>query len=314
MQEVLYTLSPVFLIIATGACLRKFNFFTDNAIEQLKRLAYWVGLPSYLFIELSEGYKLTESAVDMLTIFMIATVCTIILLYIIAKVLKIETWRIGTFVQLGFRGNFAYVGLPVVYFAYLNGGACSAEAHSAQKLAALGLGAAVVVYNILAVTFLLASRHGLSAKALPRIFKNILTNPLLVSSALGIAWSLTGVDVPRPFPQTFRLLGKLALPVALLCVGGSLISTPIKGNILAPTITSIVKTFICPAIGFLTAICLGTENQGAKIAVILLATPTSVGSFVLTSQLKGDSHLASAGIVLSTLLSLVSLGLAVALV
>ena len=313
MLEVFNTLGPVFLIILAGVLLRKFNFFTDQTISDLKRLAYWVGLPCYLFIELSEGYEMTTEAVNMLEILVIASTAAIVLLYIVAKFMRFETWRIGTFVQLGFRGNIAYVGLPVVFFAFMGATNNHQAANYAQKLAALGLGAMVVFYNTLSVIFLLTSRHGLKKSAIPIVIRQIFSNPLLVSTFLGIAWSLTGTSVPQPLPRAFQLVGKLALPVALLCVGGSLITTPIKGNIIAPALSSIIKTFICPLIGFGIAIWLGADPIGARVAIILLAVPTSVGSFVLTSQLSGDTHMASAGVVLSTLLSLISLALAVAL-
>ena len=60
---------------------------------------------------------------------------------------------------------------------------------------------------------------------------------------------------------------------------------------------------------------LGTvEGSPSGVALILLACPTAVASYVLADQLDGDAALSAGAIVASTLLSVVSLGVVVALV
>lgn len=57
---------------------------------------------------------------------------------------------------------------------------------------------------------------------------------------------------------------------------------------------------------------LGLEKDTAMIAMVLLACPTAVAAFVVSSRLGGKPELTTAIIVISTLLSFVSLSIMLA--
>ena len=72
-NTVFSALLPVLLMILLGTGLRRIRFLSAECFEGLNRLAFWVGLPCMLFIEIagtkvSGGDALRISAVIMATV------------------------------------------------------------------------------------------------------------------------------------------------------------------------------------------------------------------------------------------------------
>ena len=93
-----------------------------------------------------------------------------------------------------------------------------------------------------------------------------------------------------------------------------LASAKIRGRVLYSTAAALIKTAVAPAVGYAAALGLGLGREQAAVAIILLATPTAVASYILTDQLDGDATLAAGAIVLSTFMSIVSLSVAVGMI
>ncbi|GAG25216.1 unnamed protein product, partial [marine sediment metagenome] len=221
--------------------------------------------------------------------------------------------RTGAFVQATFRGNLAYVGLAVIFFAFTSKGG-SAAASSAQTAAILAFAPIVPIYNITAVVVLLAGREKVSLRTVLDMLFQIVTNPLLLACVAGAGFSLLGFKLPLAAAHTLQVVGQFALPVALLCIGGVLVSTNIKGRMIHSILAAIIKVGVGPAVGFLVGHLLGADPRETAIALILLACPTAVASYVLADQLGADGTLAAGAVVASTILSIISLSVVVAMI
>jgi hypothetical protein len=310
--HVINTLAPVFLIIALGTVLCRSGFLPKELLRGMNRLAYWVGLPCLLFGKLAAAGPMDSAAAETLWVLLLGTAGLIVISLAAAFAGRLHAGRVGTFMQASFRGNLAYVGLPVVFYAF-SSGADSGPGQRAETLALLAIGPVVVLYNAVAVIALLASQHKMKFAAIKHMAWQMITNPLLLACAAGVTWSQLQLPLPLPVGRTLDTLGVFALPLALLCVGGALATTSIRGHIGPALAASLIKVVIGPALGYAIARMLGAGQQAAFVAMILLACPTAVASYVLTEQLKGDTALAAGSIVLSTLLSAISLGVVIAL-
>jgi predicted permease len=67
------------------------------------------------------------------------------------------------------------------------------------------------------------------------------------------------------------------------------------------------KLVILPVVGYFCLQLFSVSDMPFKIAMIFFALPTSSASYILSAQLNSDVDLATAAIVLSTLLSIGSL-------
>lgn len=303
------TLGPVFLVIALGWVLRYWQFLTPQALQDINRLTYWVGLPSLLFYKIAGASLVVGEAGGLFLVTIGATAIGIIVGIILARWLGIPGPSRGTFVQAVFRGNLAFIGLPVVIYAFSSPGQSIA---SAEATALLAFGPLVVLYNVVSVLALLLSRHRLDIQILRRMGGGLISNPLLIACLAGVIFSVLAWPLPRLIERSLVAIGQMALPLALICIGGSLVTARVRGNLVWSGAAALTKVAVIPLIGYALARWVGLSPDSTRIALILLACPTAAASYVLVRQLGGDESLASGSILLSTLLAALSLAVILA--
>jgi predicted permease len=305
---VLNTLAPVFLLIAIGAYMQRSGFVSETFLREANRVTYWLGLPALLFSQLVSSFHDAGGAKPMLGAMLTATLLVIALGYLVALLLRVPGGALGTFVQGTFRGNLAFVGLPIIYAlpdVMLAGGL------SARTAALITVAPMMVAYNVGAVVVLLLSQHPLNLKTARPFFKQLATTPPLIATLAGILFALQGWTLPAAVDKTFSALGEMALPLGLLGVGGSIMSGHL-GQSWRPALgSSLLKTLAAPALGWLAGRWFRLGAVELKIIMILLATPTAVVSYTMAVEMKGDEEMASGTIVLSVFSSLAALAVIV---
>ena len=102
----------------------------------------------------------------------------------------------------------------------------------------------------------------------------------------------------------------MALPLAMLSIGGALTLSTVKDHFKLSLIASTFKLLALPLIGYGYLVAFGVSDLGLKIGLIYFTLPTSPALYILSSQLNSDTNLASASIALSTILSFFSLSIA----
>ena len=310
-MHVINTLAPVFVVIALGAALRRTRFLPEAFFRHASRLVYWVALPCLLFYKIAGAPQIDAAAGGVFLIALIGMAGSIAVAVVFAAAVRMPAPQVGAFVQAGFRGNLAYVGLAVILYAFSAPGAGDAG-RRAQTAAVLALGPLVPIYNVAAVVALLAGGRRLDRAALRKMAVQIATNPLLLASVAGLAVSLSPFRLPPAARRTCEVVGQFALPLALLVVGGALASTRMHGRVTYCVVAAAIKVGVSPAVGYAAAVLLGLGPQETAVGLILLACPTAVASYVLAEQLEGDAALSAGVIVASTLLSIISLSVVVA--
>lgn len=302
----LLTIAPVFLLIALGMILRRTRAFSGEFFRECSRLAYWVGLPSELFVSIATS-PLRESWCPSLVGAMLAASAFGLLLAILSRRICPDPFSRPAFVMSSIRGNLVFVGLPVLTFA------CAGRADADLILARTALMFAVMVpvYNLSAVLLL---HHGHGSREPGGAARALLTNPLILACAAGVACSLSGYSLPDFAVRTFRAAGGMAMPLALLAIGSGMDLALLRRHG-TPTLTAaVIKVVAHPLAGAAIVRWLGLEAGDRLIAMVCLACPTAVASYVLCDQMGADRDLAAGAIVWSTLLSIVSLTIAVAFV
>lgn len=305
---VLNTLAPVFLMIAIGAVMQRSGFVSVNFLKEANRVTYWLGLPALLFSQLAGSFHDAGGAKPMLGAMLVATLLIVGVAYLVAWLLRVPGAALGTFAQGAFRGNLAFVGLPIIYAlpdTVIAGGL------SARTAAVITVAPMMVAYNVGAVIVLLLSQHPLRLRMAVPFLKQLATTPPLVATLAGIACALLGWALPPAVDKTFSALGEMALPLGLLGVGGSIMTARL-GQAWRPALGSaLTKTIAAPAVGWAVGRWLGLGAMELKLILILLATPTAVVSYTMAVEMKGDEQLASGTIVLSVFTSLVALAVIV---
>lgn len=288
---------PMFLMMAAGYAAREADILNREDVFRFNRVAFRVFLPCLLFWNIYQS-DLRTAVSPRLIVF----ACVGVLLVFSAAYVGVMRWepsenRRGVVAQGIFRSNFVIMGLPVA--EALTGG---------ENLGAVTLLIAVVVplFNFLAVFVLERFRGG---KLKPgEVLLDILKNPLIISSLLGILFQLLHIRLPGLLETAVSNLGSIATPLQLFLLGAFFRFGGMKERFLPVAAVTAVKLFATPGL-LLSAAALAGFRGAEFIALIgVFATPTAVNSFTMVQQMHaGDEELAGDIVVITSAVSVLSL-------
>lgn len=309
---ILQTLVPVFGLILAGGLLRHAGFL-DAAMEQaFNKFCYWIALPVFIVTKVAEAPGIESSAFRGIAAMLLVTAGLFLGGNLLARLMRLPKRSTGTFTQAGFRGNLAYVGIPVIGFA-LSGQSPEVRMQG-EFLAVLIMTPVVLVYNLLAVMVLeWDRRHEQSTHPLGTWVRSTLRNPLILACVAGLIWNAGGLPVPGELRNVTDPVGSTAFPLALMAIGARIrsLNAGHAGRGLAGA--CLVKNALGLGLAFVACRILDLEGVPALVVMVLASTPTAVATFVLVDQLDGDRDLAAASIAGTTLCSILSLSGALAL-
>ena len=296
--DILIIVLPVFLVIGLGFGLKMARLVDGSFLYQLNRLVYFLALPALLFYEIARA-DFSATFNGMLLAGMLAAILlTFFLAYGFAAWRGYPPDARGSFCQGAFRGNIAYIGLAIVFNAYGSDG-----------LAAAGilLGFLVPVYNFFGILALLLPHRQQGQQFSPWFWiRQVGGNPLILSSFAGILWSFLNLPLPQVIERSLDIVADMALPLALLSIGGSFSLQRLRGDISKSMIATAIKLVWLPLITAGILIVLGIGGRELAIGVIFAGTPTAAAAYIMAQQMRGDANLSGSIIMLSTLLSLIT--------
>ncbi|MDY0191223.1 MAG: AEC family transporter [Desulfuromonas sp.] len=297
LQFAFYITAPIFCILALGILFKRWGWLNDAFAKSGSDLVFKVTLPCLLFVKLVK----TDFRHDLpLTLVGYATLATIALFFILdrfATPLLTQKEQRGVFVQGAFRGNMGIIGL-----AYC----LSAFGDAVIAAASIYLAVMTTLYNVLAVLTL--SRHRLTQLDEQRklsLLVDIGKNPLILSIALGVVVSLSGIAVPALVLTTGNYLAQMTLPLALLCAGASIRMQEFSAS---PPLywATVIKLVVAPALLTCGGVLIGLRGPELGVLYLMSSTPTAAASYPMTLALGGSQHLAAAIIAATALGSLFS--------
>ena len=295
-------LFPVFVLLLFGHFLKRFGFTHDAFLKTADKLIYYIFFPVLLF------WKIGSAASDYIgdpSLYK-AAICAVVSVYILSTLyiilFRVPAYQAGSFSQSCYRFN-TYIGMAVMLNTLGEDGA--------RQFSFL-IGLIIPIINIMAVSILswysekkvsLVQRLGLTAKAL-------ITNPLIIACITGIVyWKFIG-GFPVFIDNTFRLASFITLPLALFSIGGALTLDGLKNHFKLSLVASVFKLVILPLTGYLFLKAFDATGTSFRVGMLYFTLPTSTALYILSSQLSSDTQLASSAIALSTLLSVISLSVA----
>ncbi len=283
--------APVFLIIAVGYFARKRKIINEVFVDVTSKFVFQVSLPVFIFLEISKLNLNQVFDINQIIFITLGTFITYILIWIAAIPFIKNPADKGAFVQGAFRGNYAIVGLALIK---------NLLGTDALGKASLILAFLLPVYNILAVIVLVVPKHQGEIK-IKTILQEIIFNPLILAVIIALPFSYWEIKLQDMFTVTGNYLAELALPLALIGIGGSLNLENIKKASTLAFTSSIIKIVILPALLTLIAFLLGYRNDDLGIMFIAFACPTAIASFVMADVMGANSKLAGNIIMITTL-------------
>lgn len=300
--SILNIVLPVFLVICLGFGLQRTAIVDDEFLYKLNQLVYWVALPLLLFYKIGTADFSQSFNIRLLIGVVVAIVLLCVFSYGFAVLRGYGPQVKGTFSQGAFRGNVAYVGLPIVFNAF-----------GEQGLATAGilLGFLVPLMSFLSIFVLvLPHRENEGKKGATFWLHQVLLNPLILASLLGVVWSYLQLPVPLFIDRSLNIATSMAMPLALIAIGASFSFKKFQGDMSTAMLAIILKLIALPVVAALLLVLMGVQAQELAIGVIFAATPTASSAYIMAKQMRGDAPLAGSIIMVSTLLSIVSYSVA----
>ena len=306
---IINSIAPIFLLIAFGWILQKTRFFHDSFFKGLNRFVYWFALPALLVTSISRAEIDSGAISKILALFSLGTLLSLALAWMIARKLQLPAPSRGSFIQGSFRGNGAFVGLPIIIYSL------GSLDPASSALGTVMLAPIVIVLNIFSVSVLLHHSENKvgTGQSIASFIGQLVKNPLIISCAFGLILNLLDLRFPLFLDRPLDALGRAALPLILISIGASLEIERLKGAAPPSLIASLLKVAVTPAIGFILAPLFHLDNTERMIAVFYLACPTAGMSYIMAEVMNNDAILAGRIVALSTLLAAVTLPVIMAL-
>jgi predicted permease len=292
------TIIPIFAIIALGALVRRWGFIPDTFLGPANRLVYYFAIPAMIFRAIA-GASLQQElnpGILLVTLACVLTVCAAV--FAAACLARMKPSRRGTFSQCSFHGNLGYVGFAVIFY-YLG--------DSGLVRGSILAGFIMILQNLLSVVVLQIDADDDSQGGyLKRFVGRVLINPVILSALLAIAYAAMGLPLPEILNRALKILGGLALPMALLLIGASLSFSLVRNQLAGALVTSFIKILVMPALGSAVFFYFNYSSADILPAMILLAAPPATMTYVFATEMQGDKDLAVAAISVGTVGSALS--------
>ena len=280
------------MLVALGWALRHKLGFSREFFAGTERLVYFVLFPALLFQSIIRTPITAGNAAMLLQATAAVIGSGVALSWLAGPVLRPSSLALASSAQCGYRFN-TYIGLAL---------SASLGGTQGQTVMALIVGFAVPMANLAAV-------YGLARHSGGSLLRELARNPLLVSTLLGLACNLAGLQLPGPVDTVLARLGAAAIALGIICVGASLSWEGGKsyGALIGWMLS--VKLLALPAIAWLVARLLGLPPLEARMLLLFAALPTASAAYVLAMRMGGDGRMVAVLISLGTLFSALSIPL-----
>jgi predicted permease len=304
LEPVLAAVLPVFGLVACGYLAGRAGLVTQASSAALNQFVYAFALPAMLFVAVYRGSLDEILSGAFLLAVILATLATaaagFALSYFAGAPPAESTLRA---LNASFA-NTGYLGIPLVTVAYGERAALPAAlATVATNIVSFAL--AIVLLEL----FVRPQRGGIR-----RALSGVVRSPLIWPIALAVALVALEVKIGLPVERFATLLAAAAGPCALFAIGLFVSQLSIRAGAAASWRTSVLKLVLHPILMALFAyLVLPVDPFWAKIAVVCASLPLGATAFVLAQRYQLLEAETSTGAVISTLVSVLTVSLVMAL-
>lgn len=298
---------PLFALILLGFVGGRVGLLGASAVDSLNKYVVWMALPALLFQAMA---KITWQEINQPG-YVAASVLSIAIVFAVSFL--IERRRKGRLADLSIQAlassyaNAGFMGIPLCLMVF------GQESMPAVVLAILLTACGLFAFSIVLIEIDLLGSPSLP-HTLGKVGRSLLRNPLVVAPVLGMMVAAAGWPLPYAVEQFTTLLGASASPCALVTIG--LFLSQGHASRQTGTVWRVValKLLLHPLVTYVLAYWVfDMPPMWAATAVLLSALPVGTGPFMLAQLYQREPAVASRAILISTVLSLISVSVMVAL-
>jgi len=290
-------LLPDFSLILCGHLLCRYTALNRSVWSQLESLVYFFLFPVLLFYSIVRSPLDLQAASALVGASLCLTGGGVLASYALAWLPRVAARDHAGAAQVAFRFN-SFIALAI---------AERVAGHEGLPLIALLIGINVPLCNIAAVWPM--ARH-----AQRGLLAELLRNPLIIATSTGLACNLLGLHLPAWIEPSLARIGQAALVLGLMCAGAGLQWAHLAT---APTLSVGVlgiRHLALPLLAFVLVRVFALPPIQATVLLAFSALPTASTCYVLAARMGYNGAQVAGLVTLSTLLGMLSLPFALALV
>ena len=295
---------PFFALIGLGFGAAKRGFFSEQASAALTRFVFYFALSAML---LRFSARLDLGAVwdrNLVLAYLAGTAAVYLAGFGVALLRRRGLEEAAVEGQCAAIGNTGFLGVPMLTTIF-------GEAAIGPVMLALAVD--LIVFSSLIVILITARRDGrVRLSTLGAVGRGLVANPMIMSIAVGLGWSATGVPLPGPVDATLALLGAAATPGALFAIGASLAARSAERISVAAWL-SFAKLVLHPAaVALMVLVLIPVEPFAAGMLIATAAMPVAGNVYILAQHYGVAPQRVSASILISTAAAVVTLSYVIA--
>jgi predicted permease len=287
--------APVFAMLFLGVVLKRVGWINDGFIHTASALVFNCTMPALLFLGIIHADLHAALQPGVMIYFIVATLVGFTIAWCWA-IYKVPFAERGIYTQGAFRGNNGVIGLALAASMYGDYGI---------SLGAILAALVILFYNTLS-TVVLAVYSPVIKSDPWSIFKSVLANPLIISVLLAAPFAYYQISLPKWLDTSGSYLAQMTLPLALMCIGGTLSLKSLRESGKLAISASLMKMVSLPLICTLGAWLLGFRGAELGILFLYFGAPTASASYVMVRAANGNHELAASIIVITTLAAAVT--------
>jgi predicted permease len=306
---VLSSLLPVILLISAGFAAARLHWVRETAVKDLSNLVFFLLMPALLFRTMGRVY------VEQLDFKPVA-----------AYFLAVGVLVVGTFLLQGFNRRAAVLALAVTYSNAIMIGIALVtlvfgQAGLVTLLTLIPVHSLVLLTGATVLLELAMASERASGSArqgwlstVLKALQNALFHPLTLPLLAGLLFAQTGWVLPPLMEMPLDLLARAFSPMALILVGVTLGFTRVGSHWRGALKLAAVKNILHPMLAYGLCLALGVTGLPMAIMVVAAALPMGANVFLFSQRYGVAQELITASVAVSTVLSVLTLTLALMLV
>lgn len=302
-QVIVLQMIQLFLVIALGYLLLKIKILDVDFNQRLTTLLLSVTTPA-LIVSSVLSTTIEKDLSEIIFVFIVAIVIFMVLPIlglIIVKIMKVPLHQQGLYIFMTMFSNIGFMGFPVMKSIFGN---------EAVFLTAIFN----MLFNLLLFTVGILFMNYRSAEKISINLRQLFS-PGVVSSLVALLIYLTGFQMPDIISSTITMIGDITTPIAMMLIGSTLATIPLKEvfNELRVYPYTILKQIIIPIIAYPILNFFIKDALILGVSLIMISMPVGNIAVLFATEYHKDVALAAKTVFMTTLLSIITIPLIVAL-
>ncbi|NOL48789.1 AEC family transporter [Pelistega europaea] len=290
-MDLVYLIISDCLLILIGWLLHNKWHFSGEFFTGLEKLVYFLLFPALMIRSLTLSPISLSSAGNLLIISFLLSFAGLWMGSQVKRFFPVEAKSLASSIQCAYRFN-TFMGLSL---------ASAIAGKESFLVMTVLVGFCVPIMNVLAVNTL--AKHQNNSNVLLEILKN----PLVISTFIGLTLNFSGWSIPDPFAGTLEKLSQGTISLGLMCVGAALMLRSGAQNIQLLSWIVCVRLLVMPIVGIVLALLFQLSAVSAQTLVLFTSLPTASAAYILAVRMGGDGRTVASIISVGTMFAMLTM-------